>query len=140
MKGGKMLEYGVIEEIKSGKLVIRMETEGAGGCEKCQMNGICIPNKSKRVLELTPSPDILSRAKPDMRVKIELGEGRSVFFSFLLFIVPLVLIIGSIFILSKLMHEMAATGIGIGIASLYFLLIKGLERVFLKRVKIELLP
>ncbi len=85
-----MTETGVVIGRKERSVLIRMDTEGRGACEKCGIRGICSPGGRERVLELPASGHYAEGDK----VSVEIREGRSILLAFLLFIVPLIVILG----------------------------------------------
>ncbi len=127
-----MRETGIVEKIKDSKMIIKIEGEGAGSCEKCGIKGICSSQAEKRFIELTARAGFEEGAK----VCVEINEGYSIFIAFLLFIAPLLVFLGAFVLLRLFISEGLSIASGLAAGALYFFIISRLEKRLVKKVNI----
>ncbi len=75
--------------VKQTKDKVKIEVYTEGGCDNCHLQGVCKPQNGRHFLKLTSSKQFESGDE----VEVSVSEGKSIGFSFLLFIVPIFVIL-----------------------------------------------
>lgn len=134
-----MEKIGTILEIKPNSVVIQLDEVNQNNCKGCRLQKFCRPLLSKKTAGRCETVELFihSHLPQGTRVKIVLNEGRSILASFLLFIMPLILIIGSLLLFSYLGNsEFISLLMAITIGILYFILIFSLEKHILSNIQV----
>lgn len=112
---------GIVSEVRPGELVISIVSVGA--CVSCQVKSVCNPSDSKeKVFEVKVSN--ATDFKVGERVKLAISEGLGLLAVLLSFVLPIVILAASFFIMSAYgLHEGIA-GLGsLGATAAYFLIL-----------------
>jgi positive regulator of sigma E activity len=115
-----MKETGKVVERKGDRIKVELPTRTA--CHTCSAGLFCRPRGDSRHVWVKDS----SGARVGDTVDLELSEGRSILLSFLLFIVPLLLLVIVYGTLKLLLgSELWAIIPALAVAVVYFLLLRG---------------
>ena len=110
---------GVVENITGNKLMVRIVTKSA--CASCKVNNLCNPSEMKEKLFEIEVPDSEKYLVGD-KVNLSISEKQGIVAVFLGYIVPLILLVGGLFIgLALKLNELASAGIAFGLTGLYYL-------------------
>lgn len=128
-----MQESGTIVKNENGRVVIQMDGPDGAGCASCGARHACSPGKGARFVELPSIIDL----QPGSRVRLEISEGRSIGLAFLLFILPLLVIIGGYLLYDHLgWREVSAIAASLGSGVAVFLLVLKLEDRLLSQARV----
>ncbi len=129
-----MENTGTVISSDHDKIIIQMDGAGGSGCATCGSKHACSPSQGARFVELKQHTTF----KEGDRVKLEMGEARSIGLAFLLFILPLLIIIAAYVIFSSLkMSEGLSILSAIGTGALSFLVILKLEDQLMKKARVS---
>lgn len=90
-----MRKKGVIVSKQDGKIYIDLESE-VTGCGTCGFKRVCKPGDNKGTIEIYRETELPVGSV----VVVEMSEGRTIFTSFLLFIMPLLIVLGGYLLLT----------------------------------------
>ncbi len=128
-----MEKKGIVREAKDEVIRIEILGEETLDCSQCKLSNVCKVDKDGRFIEIVSK----SNFQIGDNVKIEIGEGRTIWFSFLLFIAPLIFIISTFLLMGKLgLEEWAALLIAIGVGVVVIAIVLMYEKRVLSKAKI----
>lgn len=131
-----MKKKGKIVNINGRNIKILLIEDNSISCKGCRFNGICNVNDGGRFIELKSDKNL----KVGDMVQLELAEGRSIFLAFLLFIMPLLVIVTTFTGLSKTtLGELPSILIALAAGSAYFAIILLLEKWLLKKTRVQVI-
>ena len=116
---------GIVKEILDGKVVVSISK---GGCHSCPLSQICRINDIEEVEAIADEP----LSKGDV-VVLHKSEGFLILFSFILFIVPLFVLVATYALLGGIFSQGIKILISLGVMGIYFLLLGILEKKFKER-------
>ncbi len=131
-----MENTGTIIKNQNGHIVIQMDGANGAGCATCGAKHACSPAQGSRFVELKQKSDL----QPGDRVRLEMGEARSIGLAFLLFILPIIFIIGSYILFDSLKwSEGLAILASLGSGIVVFLIVLGMEDSLMKKMSVKAL-
>lgn len=125
-----MRKKGVIINKKDGKIYIDLENDSME-CKTCGFHRVCNPSNNKGTLELHQQTELPIGSI----VILEMSEGRTIFTSFLLFIMPLIIILGGYFLFTLLnIKEAVAILCALLAGAIYLVVIIVIEKLLLNKM------
>ena len=113
---------GIVKEVKGSKVVV---STSKGGCHSCPLSKICSINDIEEV-EAIADEDL----KVGDKVKLHNSDLRLIVFSFVLFIVPLIVLVTVYALLGNTLKEGIKILIALFAMGLYFVLLGFIEKYF----------
>jgi len=122
---------GVVEDIKGNTLMVRIVTRSA--CASCQVKNLCNPSEMKEKLFEVEVADPEKFSVGD-RVNMAITEGQGMLAVFLGYVIPIILLIGGLFVgLNLDLNELASAGVALGLTGLYYLVLYFTRKKTMKR-------
>ncbi|PKP03695.1 MAG: hypothetical protein CVU11_07465 [Bacteroidetes bacterium HGW-Bacteroidetes-6] len=116
---------GIVSEVRRSELVITIVSVGA--CASCQVKSVCNPSDSKeKVFEVKVAN--ASDFKVGERVKLAISEGLGLLAVLLSFILPIVILAASFFVISAYGFNEGLAGLGSLVATAAYFLVLYLTR------------
>lgn len=128
-----MEKTGIVKESKKGEILVEI-FDNTGDCMGCRLHAVCKPGSSGGIVRL-PCDEIY---RPGDRVVVEIPEGRTIGISFLLFILPLLVLTAAYFVCHALkLADPVAVLIALGFGAASFLSVVLLDKRFMRRAVIR---
>lgn len=119
-----MTEKGIIESVTDKKIILRLTGAGNEACGNCAIKGVCSQNSAgERFIELDRNKAGGQSFAAGDHVKLVMSEGLGIAVSAALFILPLILLILSYFIMRSFLTEAMAILASMGITAIGFMAI-----------------
>lgn len=128
-----MEKQGIVREIKHNKVLVEI-FDNAGECIGCKLHAICKPGKNGGSVEF----DCKTAFSVGDKVVVELPEGRTIFASFLLFILPLFILAGAYFFFRALgLADPLSVLASVGVSALAFVTVLMFDKKLLNKAIIK---
>jgi sigma-E factor negative regulatory protein RseC len=112
---------GIVDEVRGNVLKVRIVTVAA--CVSCQMKKVCNPSDMKEKVFDVPVDDPQNYSAGDL-VRLSISEGMGILAAVLGYVVPVVLLMAGVLGgVSAGLNELEASGIGLGAALVYYLIL-----------------
>lgn len=127
---------GIVRSVENGLLTVTVLEDNSTECAGCKLKGFCKPgNKSDKILTIR-SMDAFTQGD---RIILEVGEGRSIWISFLLYFVPLLVMAGAyaLFFFTLKLNEMLSILFSVLSAIAYFAAMLMIEKHLIQSIDIR---